>query len=125
MKLLILTDQRWGEITLLKGSMVGGDIITLPGSLCKNRWARTFPLGSMARSMRGPRPALDAYFFRARGRTTPFDGFSKRKPCSTAVTKSAPGRYTIYAGLSRLGSRRWAFLYTHPGRLSLLSSTNP
>ena len=79
-KLLILTGQRRGEITQLTGGMVKDDTITLPASLTKNGRQHTFPLGAAARSLLDPRLAPDAYFFRALGKTTPFDGFSKCKP---------------------------------------------
>ncbi len=79
-KLLILTGQRRGEITQLTGCMIGKDTITLPATLTKNGRQHRFPLGSLARSFLDPRQAADEYFFRALGKTTPFNGFSKCKP---------------------------------------------
>jgi integrase len=79
-KLLILTGQRRGEIAQLKGGMVGRDAITLPATLTKNRRSHTFPLGTLARTFLNPDVEADEYFFKGRGRETPFDGWSKCKP---------------------------------------------
>jgi integrase len=79
-KLLILTGQRRGEISQLKAGMIGADTITLPAALCKNKRAHTFPLGELARTFLHPELPPDEYFFKGRGRTTPFDGWSKCKP---------------------------------------------
>lgn len=79
-KLLILTGQRRGEIAQLRASMVGKDTITLPATLCKNRRSHTFPLGGFARTFLDPILPPDEYFFRGRGKETPFDGWSKCKP---------------------------------------------
>jgi len=79
-KLLILTGQRRGEITQLKGRMIGKETITLPAALCKNKRAHTFPLGNLARSLLWPEVQPDEYFFKGRGLKTPFDGYSKCKP---------------------------------------------
>jgi integrase len=79
-KLLILTGQRRGEIAQLKGRMIGADTITLPAALCKNRRPHTFPLGGLARTFLDPDLRADDYFFKGRGKVTPFDGWSKCKP---------------------------------------------
>jgi integrase len=79
-KLLILTGQRRGEIAQLKGGMIGKDTITLPGALTKNGRAHAFPLGSLAATFVDPEISSDEYFFKGRGRETPFDGWSKCKP---------------------------------------------
>jgi integrase len=77
-KMLILTGQRRGEITVLTGSMVNTDTITLPSWLAKNKREHTFPLGNIARATLNPLVAPNAYFFPAHGRKTPFNGHS---PC--------------------------------------------
>ena len=79
-KLLILTGQRRGEITQLKGRMVGAETITLPAALSKNKRQHMFPLGDLARTFLRPDQPPDEYFFKTRGKTTPFDGYSKCKP---------------------------------------------
>ncbi len=79
-KLLILTGQRRGEVAQLKGSMIGTDTITLPAPLCKNRRSHTFPLGALAWTFLDPEMEADEYFFKGRGKETPFDGWSKCKP---------------------------------------------
>jgi integrase len=79
-KLLILTGQRRGEITQLKGRMIGESTITLPSSLCKNKRAHTFPLARLAYTLLDLNPTHDNYLFPGRGKATPFDGYSKCKP---------------------------------------------
>ena len=88
-KMLILTGQRKGEITVLVGSMVGDDTITLPSWLTKNSREHVFPLGSMAKAILTSRVSADAHFFSALGKTTPFCGFSK---CKAALD----GRSGVY-----------------------------
>jgi integrase len=77
-KLLILTGQRRGEITELKGGMVAGDSITLPATLTKNGHQHKFPLGITAAQIIGEPPPNDKYVFCALGKETPFNGHS---PC--------------------------------------------
>lgn len=78
-KLLILTGQRRGEITGLTGGMVGKDTITFPSEHTKNGRQHILPLGAMASAILGSSRPKDALYFKARGRKTPFDGFSKGK----------------------------------------------
>jgi integrase len=79
-KVLILTGQRRGEIARLKGSMIGKDSVTLPAELCKNGRSHTFPVGILARTLLDSDVESDEYFFKGRGKETPFDGWSKCKP---------------------------------------------
>jgi len=79
-KLLILTGQRRGEITALTGAMVKTDTVTLPASLTKNGRIHTIPLGIQARKILGHAREAHACYFPARGKETPFNGFSKSKP---------------------------------------------
>jgi integrase len=79
-KLLILTGQRRGEITNLKGGMVAADTITIPAWRAKNSRKHTIPLGDLAKSVVGTVPSTDTCLFPAEGLTTPFNGFSKCKP---------------------------------------------
>ncbi len=73
-KLLILTGQRKGEITVLTGGMVGNDTLTVPSWLAKNRREHTIPLGGMAKEILCPPIDADRHFFQAVGKTTPFNG---------------------------------------------------
>jgi integrase len=79
-KLLILTGQRRGEISQLRRNMIGKDTIMLPAALCKNRRSHNFPLGALARTFLDHDLSPEEYFFKGRGKTTPFDGWSKCKP---------------------------------------------
>jgi len=107
-KLLILTGQRRGEIAQLKGSMVGRGAITLPAALCKNRRAHTFPLGELARTFLDLDVKPEEYFFKGRGKETPFDGWSKCKPKLEERAKVEGWtlhdlRRTFASGLAALG----------------------
>lgn len=73
-KLLILTGQRKGEITVLTGGMVGADTITLPSWLAKNHREHTIPLGQMATEILASPIDSATHFFPAVGKTTPFNG---------------------------------------------------
>lgn len=107
-KLLILTGQRRGEIARLKGNMISTDTITLPAALCKNRRPHTFPLGGLARTFLDLDLAGDEYFFKGRGKETPFDGWSKCKPKLEERAKVEDWtlhdlRRTFASGLAALG----------------------
>ncbi len=78
-KLLILTGQRRGEITGLTGAMIGEDVITFPSEYTKNGRPHVLPLGASAKSVLGRACPKDTLYFPARGKTTPFNGFSKGK----------------------------------------------
>jgi integrase len=107
-KLLILTGQRRGEITGLTGAMVGEDTITLPATHTKNSRLHVFPLGTMAKAILNPPKPKDAVFFRARGKTTAFDGWSTAKPkldrrCGVSAWRLHDLRRTFASGLASLG----------------------
>ena len=107
-KLLILTGQRRGEITELKGSMVRRDTITFPASHTKNSRTHTFPLGGMAADIIGGPHESDAYVFLALGKETPFNGHSpcKRKldkRCGVEAWTLHDLRRTFASGLASLG----------------------
>jgi len=76
-QLLILTGQRRTEISSLKGEYFADSRCTLPRELCKNGREHVFPLGSLASTLVGN--AAPGLLFPARGRTTPFNGWSKSK----------------------------------------------
>ncbi|MEJ1967798.1 MAG: hypothetical protein WDN03_04045 [Rhizomicrobium sp.] len=78
-KLLILTGQRRGEIAGLTGSMVGTDAITFPTGYAKNGRQHVLPLGAMAKEALGRERSGGDLYFPARGRKTPYNGFSKSK----------------------------------------------
>ncbi|HEY8949890.1 MAG TPA: tyrosine-type recombinase/integrase [Rhizomicrobium sp.] len=106
-KLLILTGQRRGEITGLTGAMVKADTITLPATLTKNGRAHTIPLGARAREILGHARKAHACYFPARGKETPFNGFSKSKPkldkrCGVVDWTLHDLRRTFASGLASL-----------------------
>ncbi len=107
-KLLILTGQRRGEITGLTGSMVSPDAITLPSDHTKNGRQHIVPLGALAKDVLGrPRPP-NALYFQARGKDTPFNGFSKGKRnvdkrCGFADWTIHDLRRTFASGLASIG----------------------
>ncbi len=78
-KLLILTGQRRGEITGLMGGMVGADAITFPAEHTKNGRQHVIPIGPVTVGILGRQRPRGALYFPARGKKTPFNGFSKCK----------------------------------------------
>lgn len=107
-KLLILTGQRRGEITGLTGGMVGEDIVTLPAAHTKNSRRHVFPLGTMAKAILTPPKPSDIVFFPARGKVTPFDGWSTAKPkldrrCGVTGWRLHDLRRTFASGLAAQG----------------------
>jgi integrase len=107
-KLLILTGQRRGEITGLKGGMVGRDTITFPASHTKNSRSHTFPLGRMAAEIIGGPHESEAYVFLALGKETPFNGHSPCKGkldsrCGVEAWTLHDLRRTFASGLASLG----------------------
>ena len=76
-KLLMLTGQRRCEVAALQGEFFADNRCTLPSELCKNGHEHTFPLGAMASEVVGN--AAPGLLFPARGRDTPFNGWSKSK----------------------------------------------
>ncbi len=107
-KLLILTGQRRGEITGLTGAMVSMDTITFPPEHTKNGRLHVLPLGTTAKAILGRPRAKDALYFPARGRTTPFNGFSKGKRnldkrCGFSDWTVHDLRRTFASGLASIG----------------------
>lgn len=107
-KLLILTGQRRGEITGLTGAMVGIDTITFPPGYTKNGRQHVLPLGVMAKNVLGRERSGNDLYFPARGRTTPFNGFSKGKAqlderCGFSDWTLHDLRRTFASGLASLG----------------------
>jgi integrase len=107
-KLLLLTGQRRGEIAALAGSMIGTDTITLPSENTKNGRQHVIPLGTMAASVLGRERLPRTLYFPARGKTTPFNGFSKAKyeldeRCGVSDWTLHDLRRTFASGLASLG----------------------
>lgn len=105
-RLLILTGQRRSEVAGLRGEFFADQSCTLPKELCKNGRAHTFPVGTMAADIVGN--AAPGLLFPARGRETPFNGWSKAK----AALDKASGvdgwtlhdlRRTFATNLAKLG----------------------
>ena len=79
-RLLILTGQRRGEIAALQWDWIDDDGITLPAHITKNGRQHRFPIGDMARKLINGLPKLhEQLLFPARGKDTPFRGWSKSK----------------------------------------------
>jgi len=107
-KLLVLTGQREGQIAKLRGEWIDRDAetITWPAEAMKSGRVHILPLAPMALAMVGVSPKED-FAFRARGRDTPFNGFST---CKQAFDERADIahwtlhdlRRTFSTGLARL-----------------------
>ena len=80
-KLLICTGQRRGEITGLRPEYFSQSecTITLPASLTKNGREHMFPVGSLASSLLTSCRLESGLYFPARGKNSPFNGWSKTK----------------------------------------------
>ena len=107
-KLLILTGQRRGEIAALTAAMVGPNTIMLPATLTKNGRSHIIPLGACAKELLGHARRANACYFPARGRKTPFNGFSKSKGkldkrCGVSNWTLHDLRRTYASGLAALG----------------------
>jgi integrase len=107
-KLLLLTGQRRGEIAGLTGSMIGADTITLPSEYAKNGRLHVIPLGTMAASILGRQRLPKTLYVPARGKSTPFNGFSKTKRelderCGISDWTLHDLRRTFASGLAALG----------------------
>jgi integrase len=88
--------------------MVGKDTITFPSDYTKNGRQHVLPLGGMAEEILGRLPARDALYFPARGKKTPFNGFSKAKAeldkrCSFSDWTIHDLRRTFASGLASVG----------------------
>ena len=107
-KLLLLTGQRRGEIAALTGSMIGTDTITLPSENTKNGRLHVIPLGATAASVLGRQRLPKTLYFPARGKSTPFNGYSKAKKdlderCGVSDWTLHDLRRTFASGLASLG----------------------
>lgn len=80
-RLLILTGQRRIEIGSLRADWIDHEaqIIAFPPEIAKNGRSHTLPFGSMAAAVLADLPHSDGILFRARGKKTPFVGWSKSK----------------------------------------------
>lgn len=76
-KLLILTGARRSEIASLRWSWISEDRITWPPEVMKNNRAHWLPLLSLTKSILATIPRTGDLLFPARGRDTPFNGWSK------------------------------------------------
>lgn len=79
-QLLILTGQRRGEIAALQWDWIDDDTITLPAHITKNGRQHTFPIENMTKQLIKDLPKFhEVLLFPARGKDTPFCGWSKSK----------------------------------------------
>lgn len=96
-RLLILSGQRRGEIASLQKLWINLEdkTITLPAEIVKNRREHTFPIGTMASSLLPlPEGTDDGCLFPARGKATPFNGWSKAK--AELDEKSGVSEWTLH-----------------------------
>jgi integrase len=108
-RLLILTGQRRGQILRLQGEFVDKDtgLISWPAPLMKSNRLHTLPLAPIAAAIVSEYPS-NGLLFRARGKESPFNGFSKSKLKLDQNLKAvAPWtlhdlRRTFSTGLARL-----------------------
>jgi len=77
-KLLILTGQRRGEVSAIKPEYIKDNVCTFPGDLTKNHREHQFPLSPLACSLL-PKNCTTSFIFPARGKSAPFNGWSKAK----------------------------------------------
>jgi integrase len=79
-KLLMLTGQRRGEIAALRKEWIGNDTVTLPKEITKNGKEHAFPIGALTQSLlTSLENSTQQFYFPARGRNSPFNGWSKSK----------------------------------------------
>lgn len=111
-QLLILTGQRKSQIANLRAEYIDADAKTIawPPELMKGNRRHTVPYGDMAAAILETLPK-EGYVVRARGKETPFSGFSKGKPdFDKKLENIAPWvihdlRRTFASGLQALGIR--------------------
>lgn len=89
-KLLILTGQRRGEIASLRWEFIDGKnrVMTFPPSITKNGREHRIPYSSMVAAVLENIPNESGLLFPARGKDTPFSGWSKSKEtleCDPAI----------------------------------------
>lgn len=91
-KLLILMGQRKTEVAGLGKANVSHNqkTVSLPGTLTKNKRDHELPVGNLTLSILAPLLTCNSLLFPARGRSTPFNGWSKSKKAldkASGVTK--------------------------------------
>ena len=94
-QLLIYTGQRRSEIASIRAEWIDFDkrTITLPPAITKNKRQHTFPFGKMAEAVLR-KGAEEGLLFPARGKDTPFNGWSKAKAALDKSCAIAP--WTIH-----------------------------
>ena len=109
-RLLLLTGQRRNEIASLKWSMINEQerMITWPSAMTKNKREHTIPYGDLTAAALALVSRNDNLLFPARGRSTPFNGWSKAKreldaACQIAAWTLHDLRRTYSTNLSKLG----------------------
>jgi integrase len=111
-QLLVLTGQRKSQIATLRAEYIDANARTTtwpPGTMKGDR-QHTIPLGPMAEAILETLPK-EGYLLRARGKETPFCGFSKAKPDFDKRLESVGPwvihdlRRTFASGLQALGTR--------------------
>lgn len=111
-KLLTLTGQRKSEVASLRAEYISGDLCTLPADLTKNHREHTFPVGARTATLLNHRIQHETpkgLLFKARGKDTPFNSWSKAKTsldklCGVTNWTLHDLRRTFATGLSDLGT---------------------
>jgi len=111
-QVLILTGQRKSQIANLRREFIDEDaaLITWPSELMKGNRRHSIPLSPMVAAILDTLPK-EGYLFPARGRDTPFNGFSKAKDAfDRSLIGVAPYvihdlRRTFASGMQELGIR--------------------
>ena len=112
-KLLILTGQRRNEIASLQSSWIKDETITFPASVTKNAREHTFPIGKLASSMIENSSDKHGLIFPARGKQSPFAGWSKAKAALDRRLGGTVENWTLHdirrfyaSTMARLGVRQ-------------------
>lgn len=111
-RLMLLTGLRRGEAASLHWDDLKDEAVSIPGERTKNGHPHSFPRTPLVASILESLPRTHAAFlFPARGKDTPFTGWSKSK---IALDKSIEVEPWTLHDLRRTAATRWASLGTPP-----------
>ena len=106
-KMLILTGQRKGQVSKMRGEWIAGERVVWPAEAMKSKRAHTIPLAPMA-SATLERFPQSGFVFLGRSKDKPFNGFSKAKADFDRRANIPPWtlhdlRRTFSTGIAKLG----------------------
>ncbi len=118
-RLCIILGQRRGEIAALHSSWIDHEkqTITFPAAIMKNALPHIIPFPNIAK----PYLVGDGLLFPARGRDTPFNGWSKAKAALDKRLGDAVGPFTIH-DIRRSAATLWSSLDIEPHVVEALLS---